>query len=143
MDEDYELIDIALGDGYMCSELVSCHSGKSHIEEWSHDPKKRQMLQKLIVHLRKICQYGITTSCRTDKLRMLDSKTGLYEIKGFDGVNREMSCCITEQGGVARIALLFPFRGHQGGDKIKPAVMERGKELSCIAKSLMKERSTW
>lgn len=139
MYEDYELRDIALGEGYMCSELVSCRSQRSHIEEWSQDPEKKQMLQKLIVQLRKICQYGIAASCRTDKLRMLDSRASLYEIKGFDGVNREMSCCVTEQGGVVRIALLFPFRGHQGGDKIKSADMQRGKELSCIAKALIKE----
>lgn len=137
MDQDYDLKPIDIGSGLRCYELISCPNGKSHIEEWSRDPKKKQTLSKLLLQLRKIKQYGIPHSVQADKLTPIDGSVGLYEIKGYDGVNREMSVCACQTGNELEIVLLFPFRGHQGTDKIKKSEMEKGKKLSRIARELL------
>lgn len=70
----------------------------------------------------------------TSKLRCIDSKIGLYELKGFDGANREMIYAICQ--GADKIVLLFWFKGHQGSGNISKEI-ERAKRLAVIARQLL------
>ena len=139
MDQGYDLKPIDIGSGMRCYELIPRPNGKSHIEAWSRDPRKKQTLSKLLLQLHKIKQYGIAHSIQANKLTPIDRGVGLYEIKGYDGVIREMSFCACQAGNELEIVLLFPFRGHQGTDKMKKSEMEKGKRLSRIARELLED----
>lgn len=71
------------------------------------------------------------------KLRCLDAALGLYEIKGFDGVNREMAYILCEEP--AQVVLLRWFKGHQGSGNIQVGIdlssklaIEAAKQLKLV-----------
>lgn len=59
------------------------------------------------------------------KLRCLDQETGLYEVKGFDGVAREMAYIVCKEP--LRIVLLYRFKGHQGSGNIHKEIKSARK----------------
>lgn len=141
MDEEYELRKILIGNDMHCYELVSAFDERSRIEDWSTDPKRKATLAKLLKQLQKIKEYGVRASCEANKLRLIDAGSNLYEVKGFDGVNREMTCCaVQDKYGSVEIVLLFAFRGHQGSNKNKGSDIKKGKRLSRIAYRLLLDK---
>lgn len=106
----------------------------SQFQKMMSDPKTKFTARKMINQISKVYDYGLKDVSGTSKLRCIDPKIGLYELKGFDGVNREMVYAICQ--GVDKIVLLFWFKGHQGSGNISKEV-KRAKQLAPIAKQLL------
>ena len=116
MDDGYELVEYRLDDDHVFWELKKTSHNLSELQKAMADSRLRESCHKLFLQLGKIIDYGVATSCQTQKLRCLDSETGLYEIKGFDGAAREMAYIVCKDP--AHIVLLHRFRGHQGSGNI-------------------------
>ena len=124
MDDDYELVEYRLDEDHVFWELKKTH-GQSELQKAMSNRRLRESCHKLFLQLGKIIDYGVATSCQTQKLRCLDSETGLYEIKGFDGAAREMAYIVCKDP--AHIVLLHRFRGHQGSVNIHREIKQTRK----------------
>lgn len=124
MDDDYELVEYRLDEDHVFWELKKTH-GQSELQKAMSNRRLRESCHKLFLQLGKIIDYGVATSCQTQKLRCLDSETGLYEIKGFDGAAREMAYIVCKDP--AHIVLLHRFRGHQGSGNIHREIKQTRK----------------
>ena len=96
--------------------------------------KTRVVARKIIAQISKIYDYGLLAASGTSKLRCIDAASGLYELKGFDGVRREMVYALCN--GPDKIVLLFGFKGHQGSGNIQKEI-KRGMRLASIAQELI------
>lgn len=130
---DYVLVEYEDPRGRPFWELTSSPNN-SQFQKMMSDPKRKQAARKMIEQISKIYDYGLKVASGTSKLRCIDSKIGLYELKGFDGVNREMIYAICQ--GSDKIVLLFWFKGHKGSGNISKEV-ERAKRLAPIARRLL------
>lgn len=130
---DYELVEYADPEGRPFWELTTSPEN-SQFQKMMSDPKTKFTARKMINQISKIYDYGLKNVSGTSKLRCIDPKIGLYELKGFDGVNREMVYAICQ--GVDKIVLLFWFKGHQGSGNISKEI-KRAKQLAAIAKQLL------
>ncbi|MFR4501701.1 MAG: hypothetical protein ACLUBM_02190 [Collinsella sp.] len=133
MVEGYELVEYRDPKGRPFWELTTSPAN-SQFQKMLTDPKKKLAARKMIDQISKIYDYGLKVASGTSKLRCIDSKIGLYELKGFDGANREMIYAICQ--GVDKIVLLFWFKGHQGSGNISKEI-ERAKRLAVIARQLL------
>ena len=124
MDDDYELVEYRLDEDHVFWELKKTH-GQSELQKAMSNRRLRESCHKLFLQLGKIIDYGVATSCQTQKLRCLDSETGLYEIKGFDGAAREMAYIVCKDP--AHIVLLHRFRGQQGSGNIHREIKQTRK----------------
>ena len=124
MDDDYELVEYRLDEDHVFWELKKTH-GQSELQKAMSNRRLRESCHKLFLQLGKIIDDGVATSCQTQKLRCLDSETGLYEIKGFDGAAREMAYIVCKDP--AHIVLLHRFRGHQGSGNIHREIKQTRK----------------
>lgn len=109
MASDYELVEYADPEGRPFWELTTSPEN-SQFQKIMSDPKTKFTARKMINQISKIYDYGLKDVTGTSKLRCIEPKIGLYELKGFDGVNREMVYAICQ--GVDKIVLLFWFKGH-------------------------------
>ena len=133
MVEGYVLVEYRDPKGRPFWELTTSPDS-SQFQKMMSDPKRKIAARKMIVQISKVYDYGLRVANGTSKLRCIDSKIGLYELKGFDGVNREMIYAICQ--GVDIIVLLFWFKGHQGSGNISKEI-ERAKRLAVIARQLL------
>ncbi len=133
MAEGYELDEYRDPKGRPFWELTTS-SDNSQFQKMMSDPKRKIAARKMIVQISKIYDYGLKVASGTSKLRCIDSKIGLYELKGFDGANREMIYAICQ--GVDKIVLLFWFKGHRGSGNISKEI-DRAKRLAVIACQLL------
>lgn len=133
MVEGYDLVEYRDARGRPFWELTTSPDN-SQFQKMLSDPKRKLVARKLIDQISKIYDYGIKVASGTAKLRCIDSKYGLYELKGFDGAYREMIYAICQ--GVDIIVLLFWFKGHQGSGNISKEI-ERAKGLAVIARRLL------
>lgn len=136
MDADHKLIRYRLSERHEFWELAGAAQGSAELQKRMRDPRTRESCHKLFLQIGKIIDYGISVSCGTGKLRCLDAKMGLYEIKGFDGANREMAYIICKEP--AQIVLLHWFRGHQGSGNIQRE-MDACRKSALVASMLMSE----
>lgn len=134
MDHDYCLLEYSDPKGRPFWELTSSPDN-SEFQKLVRNPKSKITARKIIAQISKIYDYGLHATSGTSKLRCIDATLGLYELKGFDGVKREMIYALCE--GPDKIVLLFGFRGHQGSGNIQKEI-KRGMRLASIAKELMK-----
>lgn len=95
---------------------------------------KKQAAVNLINQIDKIISHGIKASCATGKLRLLDAELGLYELKGYSGVNREMAYILYQEP--LKIVLLFSFKGHQGSGNIHSEI-KKARPIARAAKELL------
>lgn len=133
MDTGYRLIEYLDEKQRPFWELASS-SGRSELEKLISSPKTRTTARKLLSHVSKINDYGIQISSATSKVRLLDSKASLYEIKGFNGTDREMAYVICRDS--TKVVLLYLFKGHQGSGNIH-AEIKYAKKLAKIASKLL------
>ena len=133
MVEGYELVEYRDPKGRPFWELTTSPDN-SQFQKMMSDPKRKIAARKMIAQISKIYDYGLRVASGTSKLRCIDSKIGLYELKGFDGVYREMIYAICQ--GVDKIVLLFWFKGHLGAGKISKEI-ERAKRLAVTARQLL------
>lgn len=89
MVEGYDLVEYGDPKGRPFWELTTSPTN-SQFQKMLTDPKKKLAARKMIDQISKIYDYGLKVASGTSKLRCIDSKIGLYELKGFDGANREM-----------------------------------------------------
>lgn len=104
MVSDYELVEYADPEGRPFWELTTSPEN-SQFQKMMSDPKTKFTARKMINQISKVYDYGLKDVTGTSKLRCIEPKIGLYELKGFDGVNREMVYAICQ--GVDKIVLLF------------------------------------
>ncbi len=135
MGNDHKLIRYSLDGRHVFWELAGGRQHKSELQRLMGSSRTRESCHKLFKQIAKIIDYGVRVSCGTGKLRCLDSALGLYEIKGFDGVNREMAYVLCKEP--AQIVLLRWFRGHQGSGNIQ-AEIDRAGELAIEAASQLR-----
>ena len=95
MVEGYELVEYRDLKGRPFWELTTSPAN-SQFQKMLTDPKKKLAARKMIDQISKIYDYGLKVASGTSKLRCIDSKIGLYELKGFDGANREMIYAICQ-----------------------------------------------
>lgn len=133
MVEGYYLVEYGDPKGRPFWELTTSPAN-SQFQKLLTDPKKKFAARKMVDQISKIYDYGLKVASGTSKLPCIDSKIGLYELKGFDGANREMIYAICQ--GVDKIVLLFWFKGHQGSGNISKEI-ERAKRLAVIARQLL------
>lgn len=136
MGDEYDLQKYRTPNGNTFWELVSNQRGSSDFGNMMTSPRTRGSAIKLIKQIDKIIAYGMQTSCATNKMRLLDAKTGLYELKGYDGAHREMTYILVRDP--LEIVLLFSFRGHQGSGNIH-AEIKKATPLAVIASKLLKD----
>ena len=125
MNDGYELVEYRLDEDHVFWELKKSSHKQSELQKAMADSRLKESCHKLFLQLRKIIDYGVATSCQTKKLRCLDSETGLYEIKGFDGAAREMAYIVCKDP--KRIVLLHRFKGHQGSGNIHGELLKAKK----------------
>ena len=137
MDDDHKLIKYSLDGRHVFWELTGSSRGKSELQKLMDNPRTKGSCHKLFSQIAKIIDYGVRTSCGTGKLRCLDAALGLYEIKGFDGVNREMAYILCKEP--AQVVLLRWFKGHQGSGNIQAEIdlssklaIEAAKQLKLV-----------
>lgn len=94
------------------------------------------MAINLIRQIDKVIVHGIKPSCATGKMHLLDAEIGLYELKGYDGANREMAYVLYSEP--LEIVPLFSFKGHQGSGKIHSEI-KKAKPLAKIAMGLLRQ----
>lgn len=133
MVEGYDLVEYGDPKGRPFWELTTSPAN-SQFQKLLTDPKKKFAARKMVDQISKIYDYELKVASGTSKLRCIDSKIGLYELKGFDGANREMIYAICQ--GVDKIVLLFWFKGHQGSGNISKEI-ELAKRLAVIARQLL------
>lgn len=129
MDSEYKLQAYRTPSGSIFWELISGTATCGDFAKMLKTPRKKQAAVNLINQIDKIISHGIKASCATGKLRLLDAELGLYELKGYSGVNREMAYILYQEP--LRIVLLFSFKGASG----KRKYTLRDKEGSTHCKS--------
>lgn len=125
MSDGYELVEYQLDEQHKFWELKVSSHDQTELQKAIANRRLKESCNKLFSQLAKIIDYGVAVSCRTEKLRCLDQETGLYEIKGFDGVAREMAYIVCKEP--PRIVLLYRFRGHQGSGNIHKEIKSARK----------------
>lgn len=130
MGDGYELVKYQLDERHVFWELKNSSHNQSELQKAMADHRLRESCRKLFKQVEKIIDYGVVASCQTGKLRCLDSEIGLYEIKGFDGVAREMAYIVCKDS--AHIVLLRRFKGHQGSGNIHKEI-ELARDLAAKA----------
>ena len=125
MSDGYELVEFQIDEQHKFWELKNSSHDQSELQKAIANRRLRESCNKLFLQLAKIIDYGVAVSCRTEKLRCLDQETGLYEVKGFDGVAREMAYIVCKEP--PRIVLLYRFRGHQGSGNIHKEIKSARK----------------
>ena len=136
MGKGYRLQEYKTPDGNHFWELLSDNAAASEFTKMMKSPKKREAAINLVRQIDKIIRYGIQDSCMTNKMRLLDTKIGLYELKGHSGVDREMVYVLVR--APLEIVLLFSFKGHQGSGNIHSEI-HRARPLAKIAAELLHE----
>ena len=116
MDSEYKLQAYRTPSGCIFWELISGTAARGDFAKMLKTPRKKQAAVNLINQIDKIISHGIKASCATGKLRLLDAELGLYELKGYSAVNREMAYILYQEP--LKIVLLFSFKGHQGSGNI-------------------------
>ena len=139
MDDDHKLVHHKIDDEHFFWELTKIGAVSSPLEKMIGDKRSRGIAVNLINQIKRILDYGIEASCKTNKLRKINQVQGLYEIKGYSGVKRGMAYILCRKP--PEVVLLFQFDGHQGAgnihkeiDKAQPLALAAsvllGKELS-------------
>ena len=85
MVEGYELVEYRDPKGRPFWELTTS-SVNSQFQKMLTDPKKKLAARKMIDQISKIYDYGLKVASGTSMLRCIDSKIGLYELKGLTGL---------------------------------------------------------
>lgn len=85
MVEGYDLVEYGDPKGRPFWELTTS-SVNSQFQKMLTDPKKKLAARKMIDQISKIYDYGLKVASGTSKLRCIDSKIGLYELKGLTGL---------------------------------------------------------
>lgn len=85
MVEGYELVEYRDPKGRPFWELTTSPDN-SQFQKMTADPKRKSAVRKMIDLISKIYDYGLKVASGTSKLRCIDSKTGLYELKGLTGL---------------------------------------------------------
>ena len=80
MVEGYALIEYGDPKGRPFWELTTSPDN-SQFQKMMSDPKRKIAAHKMIVQISKIYDYGLKVASGTSKLRCIDSKIGLYELK--------------------------------------------------------------
>lgn len=134
MDSEYKLQAYRTPSGSIFWELISGTATCGDFAKMLKTPRKKQAAVNLINQIDKIISHGIKASCATGKLRLLDAELGLYELKGYSGVNREMAYILYQEP--LRIVLLFSFKGHQGSGNIHSEI-KKARPIARAAKELL------
>lgn len=128
MGDDHKLICHLIDEEHSFWELSTTGVASSPFGKLVADKRNRNVAVNLINQVKRILDYGVETSCKTNKLRKINQVPGLYEIKGYSGVKREMAYILCRKP--PEVVLLFQFDGHQGSgnahkeiDKAKPLVL--------------------
>lgn len=128
MGDGHKLICHLIDEEYSFWELSTTGVASSPFGKLVADKRNRNVAVNLINQVKRILDYGVETSCKTNKLRKINQVPGLYEIKGYSGVKREMAYILCRKP--PEVVLLFQFDGHQGSgnahkeiDKAKPLVL--------------------
>ena len=87
MVEGYDLVEYKDPKGRPFWELTTSPDN-SQFQKMMSDLKLKFAARKMIDLISKIYDYGVKVASGISKLRCIDSKIGLYELKGFDGANR-------------------------------------------------------
>lgn len=134
MSDGYKLVCHIIDDEHFFWELVSSKASLSSFEKLVKDKRHCDIAVNLINQIKRILDYGTEVSCKTNKLRKINQVPGLYEVKGYSGVKREMAYILCRKS--PEIVLLFQFDSHQGAgnihkeiDKAKPLVLEASRLL--------------
>lgn len=107
---------------------------------WSDWTKKTKTKERAAVFAElvfRIQEKGIQWAINASKLKVLDGNIGLIEIKNFEGVQRVL--CYMPENEPLYIIMLKNFEGHQGSDKIPPALLKQYKRLAKDAAELLEK----
>lgn len=90
MVSDYELVEYADPEGRPFWELTTSPEN-SQFQKMMSDPKTKVTARKMINQISKVYDYGLKDVSGTSKLRCIDPKIGLYELKGLMGLIEKWS----------------------------------------------------
>lgn len=138
MDEGHELICYTVDEGHWFYELSLAGATATEFSKLQSDRRTQQIAMNLISQICKIQDSDLSTACMTGKMRCLDAKEGLYEIKGFAGAQREMAYVVC--AGKTDIVLLGMFKGHQGKSGNISRQIKKSIPLARKANKLLKEK---
>lgn len=136
MDDGYKLVHHKIDDDHFFWELATTEAALSSFEKMVRDKKNSSVAVNLVNQVKRILDYGVEVSCRTNKLRKINQVPGLYEIKGYAGNKREMAYVLCEKP--PEIVFLFQFDGHQGSGNVHREIA-KARPLVCAASSLLKK----
>lgn len=134
MGDGYKLIRHTIDSEHSFWELVPSGASLSSLEKLFRDKRHCDVAVNLVNQIKRILDYGVEVSCRTTKLRKISQVPGLYEIKGYSGVKREMVYILCTKP--PEIVLLFQFDGHQGNGNIHKDI-DKAKPLVLAASALL------
>lgn len=136
MDDGYRLQDYTTPAGHTFWELVGNPNGDGEFAKMLRSSRKKRMAINLIRQIDKVIDRGIKQSCATGKMRLIDAGIGLYELKGYDGANREMAYVLYSEP--LEVVLPFSFKGHQGSGNIHLEI-KKARPLAKIAMNLLEQ----
>ena len=134
MDDGYRLQAYITPNGNTFWELTNGTPSHGDFAKMLRSPRTAQTAVNLIRQIDKIIDCGIKSSCATGKLRLLNAEIGLYEVKGYAGVNREMAYIVYQEP--LKVVLLFSFKGHQGSGNIHSGI-RKARPLAIVANKLV------
>lgn len=134
MIHEYELVEHELADNVTVFCLSKRSSEKDFVDKWMMDAKQQESFDNFTAVITRIVQRGVISMGNSQKLRCVDGKLGLYEIKNYYKAKRVMA--VFKEGAV----LLFQYEAHKGGSsKNDPKMMKRARKLAEIACALLEE----
>ncbi len=136
MGDGYKLICHEIDDDHFFWELAATGSASSPFEKMVRNKKDSDVAVNLINQIKRILDYGVEASCKVNKLRKINQVPGLYEVKGYSGVKREMAYILCRKP--PEVVLLFQFDGHQGSGNVHKEI-DKAKPLVSAASRLLKE----
>ena len=136
MGDGYKLIRHSIDEEHSFWELSAIGSASSPFEKLIADKRNRNVAVNQINQIKRILDYGAETSCKTNKLRKISKVPGLYEIKGYSGIKREMAYILCRKP--PEVVLLFQFDGHQGSGNAHKEI-DRAKPLVLAASDLLEK----
>ena len=116
--------------------LTTIGAPLSPFERLVRDKRNSDVAVNLINQIKRILCYGVEASCKTNKLRKINQVPGLYEIKGYSGVKREMAYIMCRKP--PEVVLLFQFDGHQGSGNAHKEI-DKAKLLVLAALDLLEK----
>jgi len=133
----YRIKSIRLDEEGTQSLFLVSENSRDFLTEWAKEKRTKSVAKSLTSLLIRMYKNGLDWALSSGKLRIIDGNLGFVELRDFSGVWRV--ACYLPNIKSKQMVLLREFRGHQGSNKIPPAVFEDCLQLVNEARDAFKK----